>query len=417
MLRFLTAGESHGPQLTLIVDGFPAGVPVESAALDSQLARRQQGHGRSERQKMERDHAEIVGGVRGGISLGSPVCMVIANKVWKDWQDRMSVGPGDLGEEVTRLRPGHADLAGVLKYGHTDVRNILERASARETAARVAAGALAGVLLEQFGIFVRCHTVQIGTEVAQPLPAEYLTGRPGYPRSPSWHALWDAVESSPVRCADPAAAERMVQIIDEAKIAGTTWGGVAQVIAYNVPVGLGSHIQWDRRLDGMLAQALMSIPSVKGVDIGDGFASAALPGNEVHDVICYDDRQGWVRPTNRAGGLEGGITNGEPLTVRVALKPISTMRHALPSADLRTGEEVAAHYERSDTSVVPAGGVVAEAMVRWVLAAALVEKCGGDSLEEMRRNFTAFQAEQHARVQRPAAVEAPVQEVVGVIDG
>jgi chorismate synthase len=417
MLRFLTAGESHGPQLTLIVDGFPAGVPVESAALDSQLARRQQGHGRSERQKMERDHAEIVGGVRGGISLGSPVCMVVANRVWKDWQDRMSVGPGDLGEEVTRLRPGHADLAGVLKYGHTDVRNILERASARETAARVAVGALAGVLLEQFGIFVRCHTAQIGTEVAQPLPAEYLTGRPGSPPSPSWHALWDAVESSPVRCADPAAAERMVQIIDEAKVAGTTWGGVAQVIAYNVPVGLGSHIQWDRKLDGLLAQALMSIPSVKGVDIGDGFASAALPGNEVHDVIRYDDRQGWVRPTNRAGGLEGGITNGEPLTVKVAFKPISTMRHALPSADLRTGEEVAAHYERSDTSVVPAGGVVAEAMVRWVLAAALVEKCGGDSLEEMRRNFTAFQAEQRVRVQRPAALEAPAQEVVGVING
>jgi chorismate synthase len=417
MLRFLTAGESHGPQLTLIVDGFPAGVPVDNGYIDSQLMRRQQGHGRSERQKMERDHAEIVGGVRGGFSLGSPVCMTITNRVWKDWQDRMSVGPGDLGEEVTRLRPGHADLAGVLKYGHSDVRNILERASARETAARVAVGGLAGLLLEQFGVVVRCHTVQIGTVVAGPLPDVYLTGRPGYPPPLEWQAQWDAVEASPVRCADLAAAERMVQIIDEAKVAGTTWGGVAQVIAYNVPVGLGSHIQWDRRLDGLLAQALMSIPSVKGVDIGDGFASAALPGNEVHDVIRYDAADGWVRPTNRAGGLEGGITNGEPLTVRVAFKPISTMRHALPSADLRTGEEVSAHYERSDTSVVPAGGVVAEAMVRWVLAAALVEKCGGDSLDEMRRNFTAFQAEQRARVQRPVAVETPLQEVVSAING
>ena len=338
--------------------------------------------------------------------LGSPVCMTITNRVWKDWQDRMSVGPGDLGEEVTRLRPGHADLAGVLKYGHSDVRNILERASARETAARVAVGGLAALLLEQFGIVVRCHTVQIGTVVAQPLPDRLSHRQAGH----------HAVARSGRRCGTPWKPRRYAaptplppsawcRSSTRPKSAGTTWGGVAQVIAYNVPVGLGSHIQWDRRLDGLLAQALMSIPSVKGVDIGDGFASAALPGNEVHDVIRYDDAEGWVRPTNRAGGLEGGITNGEPLTVQVAFKPISTMRHALPSADLRTGEEVAAHYERSDTSVVPAGGVVAEAMVRWVLAAALVEKCGGDSLEEMQRNFTAFQAEQRARVQRPAAAE------------
>ena len=398
MLRFLTAGESHGQQLTVIVDGFPAGVPVDAEFIDTQLARRQHGHGRSERQKMERDHAEIVGGVRGGLSLGGPICMTIANRVWKDWQDRMSVTPGDLGEEVTRLRPGHADLAGTLKYGHTDVRNVLERASARETASRVPVGGLAGVLLREFGIFVRSHTAAIGTVQAPPLPDDYVLGLPGERPSDEWSAVWQRVAASSVRCADAEAAERMVAIIDEAKVAGNTWGGVAQVLAYNVPIGLGSHTQWDRRLDAALAGALMSIPSVKGVDIGAGFDAAKLPGSQVHDVIRYERADGWRHNSNRAGGVEGGISNGEPIIVQVAFKPISTMRKALPSADLRTGEEVQAHYERSDTCVVPAGGVVAEAMVSWVIAAALVEKCGGDSLAEMRRNFDGFIAEQRGRV-------------------
>ena len=403
MLRFLTAGESHGPQLTVIVDGFPAGVPVDGAAIDAHLGRRQLGHGRSERQKMERDHGEIVGGVRGGLSLGGPISLTIANRVWKDWQERMSVTPGDLGEEVTKLRPGHADLAGTLKYGHSDVRNVLERASARETASRVAVGAIAGLLLAEFGIMVHGHTVSIGPERARALPDDYQTGRPGANPPASWQALWERVEGSPVRCADAEAGERMVQIIDEGKRAGNTWGGVAQVIAYNVPVGLGSHTQWDRRLDAALAGALMSIPSVKGVEVGAGFGTTMVPGSEVHDVIRYAHELGWVRPSNRAGGLEGGISNGEPIIVQVAYKPISTMRHPLPSADLKTGEPVDAHYERSDTCVVPAGAVVAEAMVRWVVASALVEKCGGDSLAEMRRNFDGFIAEQRGRV--PAPVE------------
>ncbi len=401
MLRFLTAGESHGPQLTVIVDGYPAGVPVDADYVDRQLARRQQGHGRSERQKMERDHAAIVGGVRGGLSLGGPVAITINNLVWKDWQSRMSVEPGDLGEEVTRLRPGHADLAGALKYGHTDVRNVLERASARETASRVAVGALAGLLLEQFGICVCCHTVSIGSVSASPLPHRYLVGRPGADPGADWQQLWQDVESSPVRCADPVAGQAMVALVDEAKAGGYTWGGVAQVIGYNVPAGLGSHTQWDRRLDAALAAALMSIPSVKGVEVGAGFASAGSPGNAVHDVIEYAPSSGWAHQSNRAGGVEGGMSNGEPVIVQVAFKPIATMRHALPSADLRTGETVSAHYERSDTCVVPAGAVVAEAMVRWVLASALLEKCGGDSLKEMLRNYEGFVDEQRARV--PAA--------------
>ncbi len=398
MLRFLTAGESHGPQLTVIVDGYPAGVPIDAAYIDGHLARRQQGHGRSERQKMERDRAAIVGGVRGGLSLGGPIAVTINNLVWKDWQTRMSVTPADLGDQVTRLRPGHADLAGSLKYGHSDVRNVLERASARETAARVAVGALAGLLLDQFGIVVYCHTLSIGPVAAPVLPERYQVGVPGHTPSSEWQSLWDAVEESPVRCADPECGRRMVDIIDEAKAGGFTWGGVAQVVAYNVPVGLGSHTQWDRRLDTALAAALMSIPSVKGVEIGTGFASAASPGNQVHDVIRHGGPAGWTHLSNRAGGVEGGISNGEPVIVQAAFKPIATMRHALPSADLRTGQDVTAHYERSDTCVVPAGAVVAEAMVRWVLACTLQEKCGGDSLKEMRRNYKGFIDEQRERV-------------------
>jgi len=394
MLRFLTAGESHGQQLTVIVDGYPAGVPIDASAVDVQLVRRQQGHGRSERQKMERDHAEITGGVRGGLSLGSPIALNIANRVWKDWQDRMSVSPGDLGDAVTRLRPGHADLAGALKYGHVDVRNVLERASARETASRVAAGAVAGILLERFGIFVRAHTLSIGPVAAPALPDDYLTGRPEFPPARTWQEPWDAIEASSVRCANAGASEQMVAAIDQAKAAGYTLGGVAQVIAYNVPIGLGTYAQWDRRLDAALAGALMSIPSVKGVEIGAGFVGAAQPGNHVHDVITVDAAGGWSHQTNRAGGIEGGISNGEPIVAQVAFKPIPTLRHALPSVDLRTGETVEAHYERSDTCVVPAGAVVAEAMVRWVLAAALVEKCGGDSLNEMLRNYREFVGEQ-----------------------
>lgn len=396
MLRFLTAGESHGPQLTAIIDGVPAGLALTSELLDADMRRRQLGHGRSERQKMERDHAEIVGGVRGGLTLGSPIALVVANRVWDHWQDRMHVEPGDTGEKLTALRPGHADLAGVLKYGHDDVRNVLERASARETAARVAVGAVARALLAQLDITIHSHTLAIGSVVAPELPAELSTAAATADRA-ALRRFWEQVEQSPVRCADAAAGAAMVEAIDEAKREGYTLGGICEIAAYGLPAGLGSHVQWDRKLDGQIAAALMSIQSVKGVAIGPAFENALLPGTEVHDVVQYQGGA-WRRTTNRAGGLEGGITNGEPLLARIAVKPISTMRRALPSADLLTGEQVPAHYERSDTAVVPAAGVIAEAMLAFVLANALLEKCGGDSMDEVRRNLDGFVQEQRCRM-------------------
>ena len=396
MLRFLTAGESHGPQLTVIVDGVPAGLPLSSETLDGDMRRRQWGHGRSERQKMERDHAEIVGGVRGGVTLGSPVALTIANKVWEHWGERMRVEEGDTGVKVTAVRPGHADLAGALKYGHDDVRNILERSSARETAARVAAGAVARALLSQFDITVHSHTLAMGTARGDGLPPSLLTRGATRDRD-LFERFWRDVEASAVRCAGVETEAAMVGAIDAAKREGITLGGVSEIAAYGLPPGLGSHVQWDRKLDGLLAAALMSIQSIKGVEIGPAFENAGLPGPAVHDVVAYEDGS-WRRATTRAGGLEGGITNGEPLLARIAVKPISTMRKALPSADLVTGESAPAHYERSDTAVVPAAGVVGEAMVAYVLAAALLEKCGGDSVAEMRRNFDAFTREQRERV-------------------
>lgn len=403
MLRFLTAGESHGPQLTVIVEGLPAGLPLTSESLDADLRRRQLGHGRSERQKMERDHAEIVGGIRGGVTLGSPVALVIANRVWDHWQDRMRIEPGDTGEKVTAVRPGHADLAGALKYGHDDVRNVLERSSARETAARVAVGAVSRALLLQLDIIVHSHTVAMGAVAGPGLPDAMLT-RAATANRARFESFWDELETSAVRCADPDVSAAMVVAIDAAKRDGDTLGGISEIVAYGVPPGVGSHVQWDRKLDGLLAAALMSIQSVKGVAIGPAFENAALPGSAVHDVVAYSSGD-WRRPTNRAGGLEGGISNGEPIIARIAVKPISTMRRALPSADLVTGEQVPAHYERSDTAVVPAAGVVGEAMVAYVLATAVLEKCGGDSLAEVRRNYNAFIKEQRDRVPASGARE------------
>ncbi len=399
MLRFLTAGESHGPQLTVIVDGLPAGLELTSEAIDAHMHRRQLGHGRSERQKMETDHAELVGGVRGGVTLGSPVALVIANRVWDHWQDRMHVEPGDTGAKVTAVRPGHADLAGALKYEHDDVRNILERSSARETAARVAAGTVCRALLTQFDVTIHSHTLALGLVRAPGLPAGLLV-RAATDDRESLARFWRGVEDSPVRCTDAEAGAAMVEAIDGAKRDGNTLGGVSELVAYGLPVGIGSHTQWDRKLDGLLAGALMSIQSVKGVEIGPAFENASMRGSEVHDVVGYQDGE-WRRTTNRAGGLEGGITNGEPLLARIAVKPISTMRHALPSADLVTGEQTPAHYERSDTAVVPAAGVVGEAMLSFVLAGALLEKCGGDSLAEVRRNYDAFVRQQRERMSRP----------------
>lgn len=376
MLRFLTAGESHGPQLTVIVEGMPAGVPLDAPRdIDRDLHRRQGGHGRGKRQQIEHDTARIVSGVRGGKTIGSPVTLVIENRDWENWKGPMQVeARGFKSKRVTRVRPGHADLAGVLKYGFDDARDVLERASARETAARVAAGAVGRTLLAAIGVEVHSCVVRIG-DVSVPVPAQ--------------DAPWDAVERSPVRCADEDASVRMVAAIDAARERGDTLGGAAYVVAANVPAGLGSYVHWDRRLDGLIAQAMCSIPSVKGVELGAAVLAAQSPGSEVHDVPRWDAEQGFHHLTNRQGGLAGGVSDGEPVWALVHFKPISTLLHPLRSVDIGTGAEINAHYERSDICVVPAGAVVAEAMLAWVLAAAATDKFGGDNLGELRRAVAA----------------------------
>lgn len=380
MLRVLTAGESHGKGLSIIVEGMPAGLSLSEDFIAVDLARRQKGYGRGRRQKIEQDRAEIISGVRHGRTLGSPISLSIQNRDWVNWTEVMSIEPTDAPyDRVTRLRPGHADLAGSVKYDFDDVRNVLERASARETAARVAAGAVCKALLGELGAAFHSHTVQIG-------PVDSLVPD---------DIDWEAVEESPVRCADAASAERMVAAIDDARNNGNTLGGVVEGRVEGVPIGLGSHVHWDRKIDGRLAQALMSIHSVKGVEIGGGFGLTRLTGAEVHDVILPIEQWSgapWARATNNAGGTEGGITDGQDVVVRVALKPIATLPKSLPSADLLTGEEIAAHYERSDVCVVPAAGVIVEAMCAIVLATAALEKFGGDSLGETLRNFASFQA-------------------------
>ena len=373
-LRFLTAGESHGERLTVILDGVPAGLVLREEDLVADLRRRQGGHGRGGRMAIEQDAAHIVAGVRGGLTLGSPITLEIANRDWENWRQVMAVDAAEVKRKpITRVRPGHADLAGMLKYGADDARDVLERASARETAARVAAGGVAKLLLADFGAAVRSYTRSIGAVEAQ------VTGS----------ISWEQVESSPVRCPDEKAGAAMVAAIDAARESGDTLGGVFTVIADGVPPGLGSYRQWDTRLDGLLAQAIVSIPACKAVAIGDGDVAAQRPGSQVHDVPVYDD--GRLRhATNRAGGLTGGITNGEPVVVHGFMKPISTLLKPLATVDLKTKEPARAHYERSDICVVPAAGVVGEAMVALVLAAALLEKFGGDSMNELRRNVEAY---------------------------
>ena len=384
MIRFTTAGESHGPSLVAIVEGLPAGLTVTAEHIDRELARRMGGYGRGARMKIECDRVEWLSGIRAGQTIASPVAMRIINKDWANWQDIMSPEPDPAGTErrrqVKRPRPGHADLAGALKYDRTDARDILERASARETAARVAAGALCKRLLAEFGVTVGSHVVElggIGATPPDPLPAR----------------LDAAADQSPVRCLDSVAEAAMIQAIDAAKAAGDTLGGVAEVVASGLLPGLGSHVSWDRKLDGRLAGLLMSIPAVKGVEIGLGFEAARRPGSSVHDPIVA----GFARRTNRAGGLEGGMTTGEALVCRVAMKPISTLMRPLETVHLESGAREQAQSERSDVTAVPAMGVVAEALVAVALAQAMQEKFGGDSLREMRTNYDAFVATLAAR--------------------
>jgi len=380
MFRFLTAGESHGPCLTIIVEGLPAGLRVEKAIIDADLRRRQGGYGRGGRMKIEKDAARFLSGVRHGKTLGSPVTMQIDNLDWVNWEERMSATPVESAiEPVTRARPGHADFTGAIKYGHSDIRNVIERSSSRETAARVAAGGLCRQLLSQFGITIHSHVLSVagvGYETPRPLT------RDAYPA-----AMWEAVEASPMRCAEPDLTERMIARILEAKQRGDTCGGTFEVVALGAPIGLGSYSQWDRRLGARLGMAMMSIPSVKAMEIGAGFAAAATTGSQVHDVLRHDADGDWFHLSNNAGGIEGGISNGEPIVARVSVKPIPTLAHPLPSVDLATGENIeATRYERSDVCVVPAAGVVGEAMMAIVLTEALIEKYGGDSLEEMKRH-------------------------------
>ena len=382
MFRFTTAGESHGRALIAVVEGLPAGLAVDIGKIDRELERRQWGYGRGGRMKIERDRVEILSGVRHGLTLGSPVALMIENKDWANWQDVMAAEPREIGEDearrVKRPRPGHADLAGGLKYGARDLRDVLERASARETAARVACGALAKLLLAEFGVEIRSHVAQLG-------------GHPDAPLELSWDEIAAVPDDAPLRCGNAEAQARMIELVNEARREGDTLGGVFEVVAGGVVAGLGSHASWDTKLDGRLARALMSIPAVKAVSIGAGFEAAARRGSEVHDEIGYDaDERRFTRPTNRAGGLEGGVTNGEELRVRGYLKPISTLRRSLRSVDIETKQEERAAFERSDVTAVPAAGVIGEAMVALVLAEAMRKKFGGDSLAEMRRNFDGY---------------------------
>jgi chorismate synthase len=382
MFRFTTAGESHGQALVAIVEGLPAGIPVDVDLIDRELKRRQGGYGRGARMKIEQDQAEILSGVRHGLTLGSPLALKIENRDWAKWSEVMAVEPHEIAAEksrrVKRPRPGHADLAGGLKFGARDLRNVLERASARETAARVACGALAKQLLAIFGVEIRSHVVQLGGIPEQPIEA-------------SWEVIAAIPEGAPLRCAEVAAQDRMIGLIDEKREAGDTLGGIFEVVSRGIVPGLGSHTAWDLKLDGRLAQAVMSIPAVKAVALGAGAEASSLPGSEVHDEIAYNaETKEFIRETNRAGGLEGGVTNGEELRIRGHLKPLSTLRRPLRSVDIDTKQEELAAFERSDITAVPAAGVIGEAMVALVLASALREKFGGDSLGEMRRNFQGY---------------------------
>ena len=386
MLRFTTSGESHGPALVAILEGMVAGLPLATDDVNGELARRQQGYGRGRRMQIESDAVEFLSGVRAGETIGSPIAMLIRNRDWKNWSEimdpaRIASDPENRKRAVTRPRPGHADLSGMLKYDRSDARDVLERASARETTARVAASAVCRRFLAEFSVRVGSHVVQLGgidASVPEPMPDDINA----------------AVADSPLRTLDRDSEQRMIARIDDAKRDGDTLGGICEVVCSGLPVGLGSYVSWDRKLDGRLASAVMSIPAVKGVELGLGFAAARLPGSRVHDEIHADraaPRAGGVhRASNRAGGLEGGMTTGEPVVVRVAMKPISTLMKPLATIDTETRDPASAVAERSDVTAVPAMGVIAEAMVAFVIAQAFLEKFGGDSLGETRRNYDSY---------------------------
>jgi chorismate synthase len=395
VLRYLTAGESHGRALVVIVEGLPAGLPVQAADIADELARRRLGYGRGPRMRFEADVITLTAGIRHGRTLGSPVAIEIANSEWPKWTEEMSPEPGAPAAVLTQPRPGHADLPGMQKYGFDDARDVLERASARETAARVAAGSLAKLLLGHLGVTVVSHIVQLGQASTGP-----DAPRPG-------PADLERVDESPVRCFDPAAEAAMIAAVKAAAKDGDSLGGVAEVLAYGVPVGLGSHVHWDRKLDALLAQALMSIQAVKAVEIGEGWDNAGRRGSVAHDAIKFDQDDGYVRPTTRAGGIEGGISNGALLVARVAMKPLATLnRPVLETVDVVTKESTVSFRERTDVTAVPAMGVVAETMTALVLAAEALRKFGGDSMAEVVRNRDGYLA---ALGTTPSAAPGPVK--------
>lgn len=376
-LRYTTAGESHGPALTAIAEGVPAGLKLTEKDINHDLARRQQGHGRGGRMKIETDRVQLTAGVRHGLTLGSPIGMTIKNADWKNWRTVMSAAARDSGgKKLAVPRPGHADLTGTQKYGLDDVRSVLERASARETAARVAVGAVTRRLLEEFDITIRSHVVQIGRVRAS--------------KRRRGEADFAGVDRSPVRCLDGAASRKMVAAIDGARKAGESLGGVFEVVAFGLPPGLGSYTTAGERLGGRIGAALMSIPAIKGAEIGDGFALAGTPGSRAHDEIFFEEEKGFFRRTNHAGGLEGGMTTGQPLLARAVMKPIPTLTSPLKSVNIRTGKPVPAHKERSDVCAVPAAAVVAEAMMAIVLAGAMLDKFGGDCLADMKESYLVY---------------------------
>ena len=403
-LHWYTAGESHGPGLTVILEGLPAGLPIDEAYIRGQLARRQMGYGRGGRMKIETDYAHIRGGVRHGLTLGSPIGLWIENRDFstgkgpdkRPWTETMAIEPVEgLVERVTRLRPGHADLSASMKYGYDDVRNSLERASARESAARVAAGAIARRFAEELGMSFFSHVVRIGEVAWEPEATAVID--------------WHAVEESPVRCADPDVSARMVDAINAAKQDGDTLGGVVEARVTGMPFGLGSHVHWSRKLNSRIAAALISMNAFKGIEFGEGFRGAAMRGSAFHDVVLPQwewNGQPWRRASNHGGGIEGGTSNGADVVVRVAVKPIATLAHPLPSADLDTGERVEAHYERSDICVVPAAGVIMEALLALVLADAALEKFGGDHLSETKRNLRSYMKTVRPRAEGAATTSA-----------